>query len=239
MPRKPIDYSTRIVYFYKFVRIDEPNFTDCYVGHTVDIIKRKCNHKTVCHNPNSKTYNLKIYKTIRDNGGWDNWKMLVIHQQICKNDIEARQIEQNFIEELGAKMNILNAYISEEDKKEYHKEFYENNKEQLIEYYKEYRENNKEKIKEYRKELYENNKEKFNQKNKEYRENNKEYHKEYYENNKEQHKKLLKNWYNKNKNKLSEKHYCECGGKYTFQHKLKHERTSKHKKYCLSLNELE
>jgi hypothetical protein len=209
MPKREIDYSTRMVYFYKFVKIDEPNFIDCYVGHTVDIIKRKSGHKNTCNNPNHKYYNLKIYKTIRENGGWDNWKMLVIHQQICKDDIQARQIEQNFIEELGAKMNTLKAYISKEQLKEYKKEWCENNKEK----YKEYHEKYKEQQKEYR----ENNKEKI-----------KEYHKEFYENNKEQ---ILEN---KKKQKMN----CECGSIFRTSDKLKHYKTLKHQAYCLSLNEL-
>jgi hypothetical protein len=246
MPKREIDYSTRMIYFYKFVKIDDPSFTDCYVGHTINIIERRYKHKVDCHNPNKKTYNYKIYKTIRENGGWENWKMLVIHQQICKDDIEARQIEQKFIEELNSTMNTVKAYISKEEKleknKEYHKEFYENNKEKIKEYHKEFYENNKEQILEYHKEYYKNNKEEINKKNKEYNENNKqklsELKKTYYENNKEQHKKLLKNWYNKNKNKVLEKHYCECGGKFVIQQKLRHERTLKHQAYCLSLNEL-
>jgi hypothetical protein len=219
MPKREIDYSTRMIYFYKFVKIDDPSFIDCYVGHTINIIDRKYNHRRICHNPNSKNYNSKIYKTIRDNGGWDNWKMLVIHQQICKNDIEARQIEQKFIEELGAKMNTLKAYRSEEEKKKY----YENNKEKYKENNKEYYENNKEQRLEYQKEYYENNKQKISEQKK-----------TYYENNKEQHKKLLKNWYNKNKNKVLEKYYCECGGIFSIQKKLRHERTLKHQAYCLS-----
>jgi hypothetical protein len=237
MPKKPIDYSTRMVYFYKFVKIDEPSFIDCYVGHTVDIIKRKCGHKKACNNPNNKNYNIRLYQIMRENGGWDNWKMLVIHQQICKDDIQARQIEQKFIEELNAKINMVKAYISEEQKKEYYKEWYENNKEQKLEYNKEYRENNKEEISEKQKEWYENNKEQISEKHKEYYENNKEkiseQKKDYYENNKEK----IKEYYENNKEKYKEKYKCECGGKYTFQNKSTHEKSLKHKEYCLSIDE--
>jgi len=204
MPKKEIDYSTRIIYFYKFVKIDNPSFIDCYVGHTIDIIKRRYQHKHNHNNPNHKHYNFKIYKTIRENGSWENWKMLVIHQQICKDNIEARQIEQNYIEELNAKMNTHRAYATEEEKKKY----YENNKEK-------YKENNKE--------YYENNKEKISEQQKEYRENNKEKIKEYYENNKE---------------KINEKYKCECGGKYIFQNKSRHEKSLKHQKYLSYLSNI-
>jgi predicted RNA-binding protein YlxR (DUF448 family) len=170
MPKREIDYSTRMIYFYKFVKIDDPNFLDCYVGHTINIINRKYCHKYVCNNPNDRHYNSKIYKTIRDNGGWENWKMLVIHQQICKDIIQARQIEQKFIEELNAKMNMRGAYISEqlkENAKEKQKEYYENNKEKINEQQKEYYEKNKQTKLKYRKDHYENNKERIKEKYKE------------------------------------------------------------------------
>ena len=77
------------------------------------------------------------------------------------------------------------------------------------EWSKEYYENNKEHIKEYQKEWRENNKEKI----KEYQEDNKEHAKEYYKNNKEQRR---------------EKFNCECGGRYSNDHKSTHYKTKKH-----------
>jgi hypothetical protein len=60
------------------------------------------------------------------------------------------------------------------ERKLYHKEYREKNKEKILEYQKEYRENNKEKIKECKKEYRENNKGKIKEQTKEYYENNKE-----------------------------------------------------------------
>ena len=37
------------------------------------------------------------YKTIRDNGGWFNWKLIQLENYPCSNDIEARQREQFYI----------------------------------------------------------------------------------------------------------------------------------------------
>jgi len=88
---------------------------------------------------------------------------------------------------------------------------------------KEYREDNKDKIKEY----YENNKDKIKEHRKIYVENNKDKisdnKKEYYKNHKEQ------------KNKKIE---CECGGKYTHQHKSTHIKSKKHQKYLNNINEI-
>ena len=50
MPKLPIDYSKTII--YKIV-CNDTNITDCYVGHTTDITRRKAHHKCSCNNPNS------------------------------------------------------------------------------------------------------------------------------------------------------------------------------------------
>jgi len=80
---------------------------------------------------------------------------------------------------------------------------------------------NKEKRKEYDKEYREKNKEQIKEKNKEYREKNKEQikekRKEYYEKNKE----IIKE-------KKTKKYDCECGGKYTYNHKQRHLNSIKH-----------
>ena len=75
MPRKDIDYSKCII--YKIV-CNDFNIKDLYVGHTTDLVKRRSHHKCLCNSPDSKEYNFKVYKTIRDNGGWDNWSVIVI-----------------------------------------------------------------------------------------------------------------------------------------------------------------
>jgi len=81
--------------------------------------------------------------------------------------------------------------------KEYHKEYYQNNREHIKEYNKEYYQNNREHIKEYNKEYRQNNKEHIKEYNKEYHQNNrehiKEYNKEYHQNNREHIKKYKKN----------------------------------------------
>ena len=70
MPKISIDYNNTTI--YKIVCTDLSN-KDIYVGHTTQFIKRKSSHKHNCNNPISKFYNLKVYKTIRENGGWENW----------------------------------------------------------------------------------------------------------------------------------------------------------------------
>ena len=59
----------------------------------------------------------------------------------------------------------------------------------------------------------------------------KEQHIEYTELNKDK----IKEYYEKNKNKLNEKFTCECGGRYTYQHKSRHIQTHKHITFIESL----
>jgi hypothetical protein len=103
MPRKEIDYSKTVI--YKIV-CDDLNVTDNYVGSTTDFRKRKSTHKSICNNPNSKDYNRKIYQTIRDNGGWDNWTMIEIEKYPCTDNNEALARERYWVEKLNSSLNI-------------------------------------------------------------------------------------------------------------------------------------
>jgi len=187
-----------IYYFYKIVCDDLPEHV--YIGSTMAYANRKYQHKSDCYNENRKTYNLKIYQTIRANGGWDNWRMVCIHQEDVVNKREAEKIEESYRLELNGNMNERRSFRSPEQKKEQKKEWYKNNpeynkqyiqdnKDSIAEKKKEYREQNKNHIAEQKKEYAEKNKEKISQQKKEYREQNKvkisEQKKEYYENNKE------------------------------------------------------
>jgi len=174
---------------------------------------RKYTHKNACNNENDRNYNYKIYKTIRDNGGWDNWRMVCIHQQEVDNKRHGEQIEEDYRVELNGNMNMRRSFLSPEQKKEDKKEWDKNNKEYRKEYRKEWYENNKEHVKEYCK-------------------NNKEHAKEYYETNKESIAEKQKEYYKNNKDKIDERQceviICECGFSYTRQNKARHMKSQKH-----------
>tara|TARA_R110001606_G_C15015113_1_gene608974 strand:+ start:68 stop:583 length:516 start_codon:yes stop_codon:yes gene_type:complete len=130
---------------YIFYKIFTEDCDDIYVGSTADFKSRKNDHKNRYYNENHRCYNLKIYQTIRANGGWSNWKMIQIGTRDNITKREAEQIEEEYRLNLKATMNMCRAFITPEDKKEYNKEYQENNKEKRKEYDKKYRENNKEK----------------------------------------------------------------------------------------------
>jgi len=130
MPRKEINYLNTII--YKFV-CNDLNIKDTYVGHTTDFIKRKATHKSVCHNLDNKSYNLKVYKTIRENGGWVNWSMIEIEKYPCGDSNEACSRERYWYELLNANMNTVCPTFNVEKRKEYEKEYYDNNKKKFNE----------------------------------------------------------------------------------------------------------
>ena len=144
MPKKPIDYSKSII--YKLVS-KNPDIMDIYVGSTTNFTKRKNAHKSVCNNPYNKAHNSKVYKFIRDNGGFDNWSIITIEQYNCNNKRELETRERYHFDDLKA---TLNNNTPTQTKKEYYIE----NKEQILEEKKEYYIENKEQIQEYNKEYY-------------------------------------------------------------------------------------
>ena len=73
--------------------------------YTVDFTVRKSNHKHVCNNANSEKYNLKIYKIIRENGGWDEWQIIQIEVYPCLSGIEASARERYFYEQFQTTLN--------------------------------------------------------------------------------------------------------------------------------------
>ena len=102
MPKKPVDYSKVVI--YKIV-CNDLNVSDCYVGHTTDFKSRKNCHKSKCNNENVKGYNSKVYKSLRENGGWNNWSMIEIEKYPCNDAHEARAKEREWYEKLSANLN--------------------------------------------------------------------------------------------------------------------------------------
>lgn len=96
----------------------------------------------------------------------------------------------------------------------------EKNKEKLADAHKVYAEQNKDAIQKRGKEYYEKNKEVIQEKNK-----------AYYEANKEERSAKDKAYREKNRAKLSESHACDCGGKYTLNHREIHNASKRHTKF--------
>ena len=146
MPRKQIDYTRTQIYR---IVCNDLKLNELYIGSTTDFRKRKSTHKKSCNNENRKGYNYKIYQIIRLNGGWENWKMILIESYPCADGLEARRRERYWYDELNPTMNTFLPYTTEEEKREYQIEYREKNKDKLAKNKKEYSQSNKEKIAEY------------------------------------------------------------------------------------------
>lgn len=146
-----IDYSKTII--YKIVCKNE-DVKDVYVGSTVNFKRRITDHKKRCINDKYKDHNCKIYKIIRANGGWDNWSIIEIIKQSCKDSAEAHALERYYYELLNGNMN---TNVPNRTKKQYQidnadkiKQWRTNNADKI----KQYQINNAEKIKQYKHEYY-------------------------------------------------------------------------------------
>jgi len=155
MPRKQIDYSKSIIYK---ICCKDVNITDIYIGSTTCFRNRKNNHKSSCNNNNSKYYNFNVYKCIRNNGGWNNWDMVMIEEYKCNNNLELHKRERYWIDTLKP---TLNGQLPCRNMKEYyldnkqrlskkHAQYRIDNKENISEMNKQYRIDNKQKIRQYR-----------------------------------------------------------------------------------------
>ena len=122
-----------------------------YIGSTVDKKRRLREHKRVCTCPGERNHNNLVYKLIRENGGFDNWEMIVIEKKRCETFEELRKLEQSWIDKVGPILNQGKAWVSEEaalktkhagqklcyqNRKEHYKgkaaDYYKNNKEKVL-----------------------------------------------------------------------------------------------------------
>ena len=148
-----VNYTKSIIYK---LCCKNPEIKQIYIGSTAnEIRKRKNQHKSDCYNKNRESYNLYVYQFIRDNGGFQNWSIIIIENYPCENKRELEKRERYYIELLNATLNSYNSYRTEEEKKEQlkkcTKEWKEKNKDKNKEKTKEYQKNNKQQYKDYQK----------------------------------------------------------------------------------------
>jgi len=178
-------------WIYKLIHKEATNDDMVYIGSTCDVDGRMKTHKSHCTNPNDIYHHYKVYKYIRENGGWEEWKYEILDEiEVPLKECEERyKYEDEYIRRYDA-INKLNRGYN-------------------IRTSKQYREDNKEKIREWQREYYEKNANSLNEKKKEWRKNNidiiKERKKEYYEKNADYICEKAKLNYEKNKDKINER----------------------------------
>jgi hypothetical protein len=216
MPKKTMDYSKCVM--YKIV-CNDLSVTDCYVGHTTNFKQRKNCHRIACNYKGRRSYNYKIYQTMRDNGGRDNWDIIEIEKYPCKDFYEACTRERYWYETLKPNLNMSCPIIYKEEKLQKKKEYYEANKEEILQKQKENYEANKEEILQKQKENYKKNSLKEPRP---------------IGINLEKKKETKIKWYDLHKEELNKSFECECGGLYKLHHKTDHIKTKKHQEHLSS-----
>ena len=205
--------------FYKIVCLDD-SVDLCYIGSTADFNKRRCSHKNAC-TYETKKYDIKLYNTIRANGGWYNFKMIQIgtREQLTKR--EAEQIEEEYRIQLKANMNTNKCYLTEEQQSNYNKLYYDSNSDIINNRSKTYYQNNRDKVQEYQKQYIINNRDKVQKSRLKYRQDNHdiilERKLQYYQDNRD---KLLE--------RKKERIICECGTETDKTHLSRHRQSKKH-----------
>jgi hypothetical protein len=169
------DSKKYIYYIYKIVYANkEQDLSYIYIGSTKNIKERYANHISNMNNPNTHEYNTKKYKVMRENGGVDNFKMVVIYtttEPITKQ--QARILEETYRISENANLNDCRCFRTETEKIEQLKNYYSENKQKTLDRQKQYYHENIEKIKQRRKQQRKANKEKRAEQNKIYYETKK------------------------------------------------------------------
>lgn len=124
-------------YIYKICCDNCPNFV--YVGSTKAFRQRKNSHKKDYNKGDTK----KLYTTIRENGGWDNWRMVILEDCGEISLTEARIKEEEWRVKLNGNLNSYKCHRTEEEKKEYDNEY--NNREDVRERKAQWQRDNKDK----------------------------------------------------------------------------------------------
>lgn len=154
---------------------DDVELENIYIGSTTNFRGRKYEHKSSCNNQNYNHYNQPKYQYIRDNDGWNEWRMVWIEDYPCKSKRELLLREDEVMVQY---QNRLNQKRASRTKKEYRKanrdkileqqkEYYKDNRDKILERQKEYNQDNNEKINKYKKEHYQNNRDKILEQKKE------------------------------------------------------------------------
>ena len=108
-----------------------------YIGSTTNFNRRKSQHKHHCVNEKSDHYNHKVYQTIRELGGWNNFEMVLVAKCPCDNKMELHAKEFEYQQLFDVNMNTRDAYSGcdpsdPEYQKKYHERYYEKKKTYVI-----------------------------------------------------------------------------------------------------------
>ncbi len=152
-------------FIYKLICYDK-EVKACYVGSTKNIKTRMRDHRSNTNCKSRKEHNSVLCETIRNTGGWNNWTYQVLATMRVNNYTELHKFEALYIK---STKNTLNKSIPSRTRKEY----YEEEKKNILAYKKSYHQNNRNKLIKKRRDKYAKNKEYYRIKAKAYYDVNK------------------------------------------------------------------
>tara|TARA_R110000868_G_scaffold88743_2_gene247325 strand:+ start:1303 stop:1764 length:462 start_codon:yes stop_codon:yes gene_type:complete len=123
-----------------------------YVGSSKDIQNRIRTHKSTCNNKKCINHKCKLYETIRSNGGWKAFELVVV-DVIHMTEQNAHIHEQIMIEVIQPTLNTYKAYTGMTFQ-EYQKQYNIDNVQRRNERCKIYNKKNAERLKIYRQSYY-------------------------------------------------------------------------------------
>ena len=111
-----INYNTSCIYK---IECKDPIIKDVYIGSTSNFIIRQYYHKNMYNKKDTK-----VYKYIKDNGGWDNWTMSKIKD--CNFQTKKQLLEEEKLtieKEINPLLNMVKKPIrTKEELKEWKKQ---------------------------------------------------------------------------------------------------------------------
>jgi len=78
-----------------------------YIGSKLNLSRRKSHHKKNVRNKVGKLYWTKLYKYIRDHGGWDNFTFTKTHEIDIESLSQGTGFEQTIIDEFNPPLNSI------------------------------------------------------------------------------------------------------------------------------------
>ena len=111
-----------------------------YIGSTSDYKTRCAHHRGDCYNQNNKNYNIRLYKYIREKGGFDNFEFRILQEISDKSKL--RTAEREYMQKYSPELNVYDVDIDCRHNTEYQtkstmksrKKNYEHYKQQLAKY---------------------------------------------------------------------------------------------------------
>jgi len=87
------------------IKCNDDHVQDFYIGSTVNFNRRISQHK---YNVlTGKEMHRILYKTIRENGFWENWKVEILAKVRTDNIKHLRKVEQLYLRNFKPSLNII------------------------------------------------------------------------------------------------------------------------------------